>query len=91
MKHARADYDRIQDPAQLIPEDEPVFLLRGQDICAPRAVEVWAELAENMGAEPEIIRAARAQAKRMRKWQDGYFKVPDMPKAAALSEPRHDR
>lgn len=31
MKHARPDYDRIQDPAGIIPEDEPVFLLRGQD------------------------------------------------------------
>lgn len=31
MKHARADYDRIQDPAGKIGEDEPVFLLRAQD------------------------------------------------------------
>ena len=91
MKHARADYDRIQDPAHKIPEDEPVFLLRGQDICAPRAVEVWATIAENMGASPEIVRAAREQARRMRKWQEGQYKVPDMPKAAALNaEPRHD-
>jgi hypothetical protein len=30
MKHARDDYNRIQDPAGLIPEDEPVFLLRAQ-------------------------------------------------------------
>ena len=29
MKHARDDYNRIQDPAGKIPEDEPVFLLRG--------------------------------------------------------------
>ena len=26
MKHARPDYDRIQDPAGLIPDAEPVFL-----------------------------------------------------------------
>ena len=30
MKHARKDYnERIQDNANLIPADEPVFLIRG--------------------------------------------------------------
>ena len=43
MKHARSDYDRIQDPSRIIPEDEPVFLLRAQDISAPAAVEKWAD------------------------------------------------
>lgn len=42
MKHARPDYNRIQDPAGLIPEDEPVFLLRGQDVLAPSLVKDWA-------------------------------------------------
>ena len=32
MIHARADYDRIQDPEGKIGDDEPVFLLRGQDV-----------------------------------------------------------
>lgn len=32
MKHAREDYNRIQDPAGLIPDGEPVFLIRGKDI-----------------------------------------------------------
>lgn len=82
MKHAREDYNRIQDPEGIIPADEPVFLLRGQDICAPAAVEAWANLAESLRASPEIVRVARTQAKRMRKWQEGYFKVPDMPAAA---------
>jgi hypothetical protein len=40
MRHARADYDRIQDPDGLIPQDEPVFLIRGQDRAAP-AMERW--------------------------------------------------
>lgn len=30
MLHAREDYNRFQDPEGLIPDDEPVFLLRGQ-------------------------------------------------------------
>jgi hypothetical protein len=36
VKHARRDYDRIQDPwlgqdERAIPKDEPVFLIRAQD------------------------------------------------------------
>lgn len=31
MRHAREDYNRIQDPAGKIHEDEPVFLMRAQD------------------------------------------------------------
>ena len=41
MKHAREDYNRIQDPAGKIPENEPVFLLRGQDKFAPATLEFW--------------------------------------------------
>ena len=41
MKHARDDYNRIQDPAGLIPADEPVFLLRGQDKLAIKAMEAY--------------------------------------------------
>jgi hypothetical protein len=44
MLHARKDYMRIQDPAGLIPEDEPVFLLRAQDRTAAVAVQVWAAM-----------------------------------------------
>ena len=83
MKHARKDYDRIQDPEGKIPDDEPVFLLRGQDICAPSAVLCWAAFAEHAGANPEIVQAAKDQAKAMIRWQTnirhGAAKVPDMP------------
>lgn len=53
MKHARQDYNRIQDPALTDPsllsegstpigEDEPVFLLRGQDKLAADIVDAYA-------------------------------------------------
>ncbi len=48
MIHARPDYNRIQDPDNLIPDDEPVFLLRAKDRTAPAAVDAWANLAEIM-------------------------------------------
>ncbi len=79
MRHARDDYDRIQDPAGLIPEDEPVFLLRGQDVVAPAIVEKWAMVAADLGASKEIVTAALQQASRMRAWQMQHgHKVPDM-------------
>lgn len=57
MRHARKDYDRIQDPALTDPslalgstpiaEDEPVFLLRASDDLAPEVVREWAALYDN--------------------------------------------
>ncbi len=83
MKHARSDYDRIQDPAGLIPDDEPVFLLRGQDRLAPDLVEIWARSAEAAGAAPNIVAAAREQVARMLHWQLSHGdKLPDMPEGA---------
>jgi hypothetical protein len=80
MKHARPDYDRIQDPANLIPADEPVFLIRAQDIIGPSIVDTWADLAEARGASDHIVEAAREQARRMREWGFSHSaKVPDMP------------
>jgi len=81
MKHARDDYNgRIVDLEDKIPEDEPVFLLRGQDMAAPQTVEFWADQAEDIGAKKNIIDAAREQALRMRRWQETHgAKAPDMP------------
>jgi len=81
MKHARPDYNRIQDPSHIIPEDEPVFLLRGQDIAAPDTVNWWATLVENLpGHNHEIADMARSQAKAMKEWQKIHgMKVPDLP------------
>ena len=53
MKHARADYDHIQDPTGHIPADEPVFLLRAGDMNAPNAVRHWAHQAWANGASRE--------------------------------------
>lgn len=80
MKHAREDYNRIQDPSRKIPDDEPVFLIRGQDECAPGTLEFWASLAESKGASQKIVDAARKQADLMRGYQAFVrSKVPDMP------------
>lgn len=69
MKHARADYDRIQDPAGKIAEDEPVFLLRGQDKLAPDIVQAWGLAMIEIGGDRKIAQLALDQADRMREWQ----------------------
>ena len=81
MLHARKDYqERIQDSAHIIPEDEPVFLIRAQDVTAPRTVRAWVGLAEEAGANEDIIEAARQQAYKMEDWQVTHgSKTPDMP------------
>jgi len=81
MLHARKDYqERVQDLANKIPKDEPVFLLRAQDSAAPYAVGFWADMAESSGAAPNIVKAAREQVEAMRAWQEAHGnKIPDMP------------
>lgn len=79
MKHARDDYNRIQDPSGIIPEDEPVFLLRGQDITAPETLEFWA--LQNMKRRGSVALITRAlnQADEMRKWQSEHrSKIADL-------------
>ncbi len=68
MYHARADYERIQDPAEKIPADEPVFLIRGQDAAGAAIVRCWADLHEEMGGDPELSKLARDHADRMDAW-----------------------
>jgi len=70
MKHGRSDYnERIRDSAKIIPADEPVFLIRGQDLAGPAGVEAYALLAEIAGASKEVVDGCRLQAEAMKHWQ----------------------
>ena len=80
MRHARSDYNRIQDPAFIIPADEPVFLIRGKDMAGAAAVRAWALEAQNVGADATIIDAALAHAKLMDAWAEK--QIPDAPRSA---------
>jgi hypothetical protein len=80
MKHARKDYDRIQDPAGLIGEDEPVFLLRAKDELAPAAIRYWATKLLLAGGDPATLKIALDQARRMELWSVAHeSKLPDVP------------
>jgi hypothetical protein len=80
MKHARPDYNRIQDPENIIPADEPVFLIRAKDKAGPAAVRDWAGRAFQEGADDKIINAALQHATLMEQWQKEHgSQIPDMP------------
>lgn len=88
MKHARPDYNRIQDPAGLIPDDEPVFLLRGQDMLAPGLLVQYADRLRRSGCgDPKMVAMIRQHAGAMIKWQreHGGGKMADLPKDAPIS------
>jgi hypothetical protein len=75
MKHARQDYNHIQDPLNKIPDDEPVFLLRGQDVLAPPMLELYAFMAALAGKQ-DIAKLTYEHAKLMQQWPKK--KIPDL-------------
>jgi hypothetical protein len=79
VKHAREDYnDRIQDSSGLIPSDEPVWLIRGQDKIAADAVRSYANLHRLNGGSDQVYEAAMKQADLMEAWEPK--KSADIPK-----------
>ncbi|GAH09623.1 unnamed protein product [marine sediment metagenome] len=80
MKHERKDYNRFQDPQGLIPEDEPVFLLRGQDVLAPDLLMLWAQRLRNRGGSSYMAVVVEKHAEKMVAWQENIKqKLPDLP------------
>ena len=63
---------------RVIPADEPLFLIRGQDQVSGDVVRVWANFARMHGASQDILDAATAQAALMDQWPKK--KVPDLRK-----------
>jgi hypothetical protein len=69
MKFTREDYNqRIIDTAGKIPENEPVFLLRAQDVHAPSTLRHYAKLLEQSGNN-EMAQELRKHARMMIVWQ----------------------
>lgn len=60
---------------QRIPDDEPLFLLRGRDTVASETVLDWCDRAGRDGSPNEKLDEAAACAKAMRNWPTK--KVPD--------------
>jgi len=75
MIHARGDYNRIQDPDDLIPANEPVFLLRAQDVLFIPTLAFYAFLADSIG-RPEIADSVRRHIDLAANWPKR--KIPDL-------------
>jgi hypothetical protein len=58
-----------------IDPQEPIFVLRGQDVLAAKAVRDWASRALMAGCPPEKVREALKCAEEMEAWPNR--KVPD--------------
>ncbi len=69
MIHARRDYDKIQDPRKKIPENEPVFLIRAQDMISGDVLRYWARRNLEVGGSIELSALAEAHALRMDRWK----------------------
>lgn len=92
MKHARSDYDQIQDPSGKIPIEEPVFLLRAQDSLAPAIVEEWAKRLKKLLGDSKMTQLAEDQASKMRDWQSKYgSKFPDLPNTFLHNHPELEK
>lgn len=79
MIHARKDYNRIQDPANKIAEDEPVFLLRAKDQLAPGILMKWATELINRGGDKKMAKMVTDHAVKMVDWQESNgCKLPDL-------------
>jgi len=69
MLHAREDYNhRIQDSENKIPDDEPVFLIRGQDEVGHLAVRAWAHQHRLNGGSDVVYHLAMKHADLMEHW-----------------------
>lgn len=78
MRFTREDYTRrIIDSDNKIPDNEPVFLLRAQDVHAPATLRYYADQLEKSG-NIEMANELRLHARQMIVWQKSVnVKNPD--------------
>jgi hypothetical protein len=54
-------------------DDEPMFVLLARDVRAPEVIELWCQLSEAKGTDPEKIKEARKCISEMRDWRRRRF------------------
>lgn len=64
----------------IIPDDEPVFILRARDVNGPDAVRFWANCTERHGGDSATTERVRRWADEMEAWGEANgAKVADTP------------
>ena len=81
MKHFRPDYNqRIQDSANIIPSDEPVFLMRAQDMHMPAMLLEYRDRLKMEGASLRDLKQIDEIYTATIVWQREHgHKTPDAP------------
>lgn len=80
MKHAREDYNRIQDPEGKIPEDEPVMLFRAKDKLFVEILQTYRGKLLYHKAQPAMIELVDQHIELAKVWQaTNPTKLPDIP------------
>lgn len=79
------DFADDADVQPIIPDDEPVFIVRAQDPVAAETVRDWASRALHAGADVALCERVRRWADEMERWatERGVTKAaPDVPEGA---------
>jgi hypothetical protein len=85
MKHLRTDWQGIQDTTgeTSIGDDEPVFIVRAKDPCAPATVRAWAAQAHAAGSDLNLCVRVLQWADEMEAYAREHFAgqqhAPDAP------------
>ena len=69
MIHASEKYNQAPSLDHLIPDDEPVFLIRGHDPSAMLVISTWLKYARDRGVPEERLREVRLHAIEMAGWR----------------------
>lgn len=62
-------YGRVTTEFGDIGDDEPVFLIRGRDLIAPRIIDEYARQASFHSSPDRHVTTAREEARRVEQWQ----------------------
>jgi hypothetical protein len=73
-----ADYNKVKD-ALGIPHDEPIFVIRAKDACAPSALDHYFIIASAKGAEDDFLDGVRKVEDEMNDWQTKNAKKVGVP------------
>lgn len=62
-------YGRVTTEHEEIPDDEPVVVLRGQDMAVPQALDAYVMACQWAGSPPSHVALATETASQIRLWQ----------------------
>jgi hypothetical protein len=68
MLNARKDYQDLEALDKRIPKNEPVMLVRGQDLAGPDTMRYWARRNAELGGNAELTKTAIQHAQKADHW-----------------------